>query len=216
MSKLTLFLSAICHILLVVSDEICDVETMNFMRSIYELRQSMKMNALLRHDSSLRKKLKDLQMAQQSEDGVSAKRDWKVPLPIGMGAGEEESVFCGLDEILRADYEIYTVLNAQQRYGFPDVVFVNNKVSAFNMTPSAFAYQRRFLFCMFENEYFCKEGEIANVDFIGMTPKKQGSDSCLEDDDNATSAKSEKMNCFFLPRVGFCKSAFEKGCKELK
>merc|ERR1712048_347042 len=118
------------------------------------------MNALLRHDSSLRKKLKDLQNAQH-DASVHA-----MPLPTKQ-ENEEEGVFDGLDAILKSDYKVYEVLNAQQRYGFPDVIFVCNKVSSFNMTPSAFEFQRKFLFSMFKQEYFCKQGEIGNADLLG-------------------------------------------------
>ena len=62
MAKHALFLSSICHVLLVISDTMMDMQTTHFVRSIYSLRQSIKINTFLRHDSSLRRKLKNLQI----------------------------------------------------------------------------------------------------------------------------------------------------------
>ncbi len=195
MIKHSLFLSCICHILLVVSDNICDLETINFMKSVYALRQSMKINSFLRHDSSLRKKLKDLQMKinekydkklkkKKKEIGSSGgggirpqvthrthghgqKQQWirhdsknKNNNSSNMsdnGILNEDALFYGIDSSVEEDYKLFKLLNAQQRYGFPNVIFIQNKVNMNDMCGHRFTLQKKLLYTMFKHEYFIKK-----------------------------------------------------------
>eukprot|EP01083_Nonionella_stella_P047227 126390_1 len=263
MAKHSLFLCCICHVMLVISDSLADMDTLNFVRSIYSMRQSMKMNSFLRHDSSLRKKLKDLQtkINEKSETKKAKKPEsekhgnkamirpqqrhqWRRMESMDRGVLEEDAVWRGIDEAVEEDYKLYKLLNAQQRYGFPDVIFIQNKVSTFDMTPATFNEQRQFLYTMLKHQYFSKQGEVGNSELLGMmnggmcgvnevsmkipmNPKKEmekkeedgsSSDHTMDSDSAAESMKemANRMNCFFLPRVQSNKREFELGCQELR
>lgn len=226
MARLALFLASVCHVLLVVSDELCDSDTANFVRSLYSLRQSTKVNSFLRHDASLRSKLKALQ-TRMGEDTLTptpmqSPLDQSLPMHM-MGAAhrrqarrvrgsgrsselrreqrrnaevlEEEALFYGLGARVSGGYEVFSTLNAQQRYGFPDLVFVQNKVGATDMCAAAFDGQRAFLDSMFTQQFAARMGEVANECFVRGQYGQHGQHGREERRIEA------RMNCFFLPRV---------------
>ena len=311
MAKYALFLSSISHLILVVSDTLADTETINFVRSIYALRQSMKLGSFLRHDSSLRSKVRALQhrMAEKQDHKKSLELDMKMRDPLyrgngprggqghghgmgmGMGQGgyrgvdggvwrrqsnllelnpldnslpmrsgrrqrkkrdvsEEEALFLGMDAAVEEEYKLYQLLNAQQRYGFPDLIFVQNKVAPFNMTPTSFDFERKFLSSMLRHQYAVGQGEVGNVDLVQMLREMDneatlvipsrfgddvkekenghragsggmgsgGSDGTVseESSEEDMAALSERMNCFFIPRVESDGRAFDVAVMELK